>query len=214
MKSILRQRRKSSILSAVVCILVGAVLIAFPQDSVRWMCMLLGAVLTAAGVWNLVSYFRGGSVLSVFQLDLLLGIVLTLFGAWLLLWPDSVLALLQYVFGAFVIMHGLVQMQAALEIRGGPLPVLLALLAIVCGIVIIIDPFATMSALIVLIGAVLIYNGIIELYLIVRLSRAAAHMERELEHEYVDEKANEPPYADERAKARDVDFVDVEEDDK
>ena len=173
MKSILSERRKSSILGAVACIVIGAVLVAFPQDAVRWVCMVFGAILTVAGLWNLISFFRARTALSVFQLDLFIGLVLLVLGAWLLLMPDSVVALLQYVFGAFILLHGLIELQAAITLRGGFLPILLAILPVAVGVLIILDPFGSLAVLVVLIGIALIYNGLIDLYLILRLSRAA-----------------------------------------
>jgi|GEM_PF-298347 len=187
MKTILSERRKSSILGAAGCILIGAVLVAFPQDAVRWVCMAFGAMLALAGAWNLISYFRGRSALSAFQLDLFIGIVLCILGLWLLLRPDSVVALLQYVFGAFILLHGLIELQAAIALRGGWLPLLLAALPVALGVLILVDPFGSLAVLVVLIGIALIYNGAVDLYLILRLSRAAKALESVAEEAAADQ---------------------------
>ncbi len=177
MQSMFRTRRLSSVLTAVFCIAAGAVLIAFPQDAVRWTCMALGALLLVAGVFNLVSFLRGGRLRSAFQFDLVVGIVLSIIGLWLLLRPDSVVALVQYIFGAMILIHGLIQMHAAISLRGGIAPILLSAVPVILGIVVIMDPFSSLAMLVVLIGIILLYNGIIDLYLIFRLSRVEAKVQ-------------------------------------
>ena len=189
MQTIFRERRRSSIVTALFCIAAGAVLVAFPQDAVRWICMALGALLLAAGVFNVISYLRGGRLRSAFSFDLVVGIVLAVIGLWLLLRPNTVVALVQYVFGAFILIHGLLQLQAAFAVRGGIIPVLMAAIPVVLGVVILLDPFSSLAALVVLIGIVLIYNGVVDLYLIFRLSRAAAKVEAAFEEAAAEEAA-------------------------
>ena len=200
MNSILRARRKSSIAAALVSFFIGGVLFTFPETSVRWMCMALGASLLVLGVWYLVSYFRGRGMLSAFQLDLFLGIVLAVLGLWLLLRPESVISLLQYVFGAFILLHGLVELQAAFHIRragfaGWAPAMIVSLLTVLLAAVILLNPFASFAALVMLIGAVLIYNGVIDLFLIFRLSRLFAAKEKAsepLEASYTEAKEDDP----------------------
>jgi len=187
MKTFFRERRRSSIFTAIVSIAAGAVLIAFPQDAVRWICMALGALLVVVGAAELFSYFRGGKLRSAFQFDLVVGVVLAVVGLWLLLRPNTVIALLQYVFGAFILIHGVLQLQAAVALRGGILPILMAAIPIVLGIVVLLDPFSSLAALVVLIGIILVYNGLIDLYLILRLSRAAARAEAAFEEAAAEE---------------------------
>jgi uncharacterized membrane protein HdeD (DUF308 family) len=183
MKSILHERRKSSILTAVISILIGIVLVAFPVDSVRWVCLTFGAVLLLGGAWYVISYFRGKSVMSAFQLDLVLGIILAILGLWLLLRPESVMAVVQYVFGAFLLLRGVIDLQGALALRSAGVQrwspaLVVSLLTIVLSVIILLDPFSSLAVLITLIGCVFVYNGIVELFLIFRLSRAFAAVEK------------------------------------
>lgn len=184
MNSILRARRKSSVAAALISVLLGGVLITFPGTSILWLCMAMGAALLVTGVWYLIAYFRGRSMLSAFQLDLVLGIVLSVIGLWMLLRPETIIALIQYVFGAFILLHGVIDLQAALAIRRAGYPgwtgaLIPSLLAIVLAVLILLDPFESLTMLVFLIGAVLIYCGIVELLLIFRLSRLFSGLEKE-----------------------------------
>ena len=51
------------------------------------------------------------------QTELLLGIILLLIGIWMVSKPSSVIALLQYVVGALIVIHGIIDLQAAINIK-------------------------------------------------------------------------------------------------
>jgi uncharacterized membrane protein HdeD (DUF308 family) len=176
MKSILRERRLSSTFSALIAIALGVVLLLWPDLSSRLLCMILGATLLIAGAGYIISYFARRSRLATLQFEIILGIVLAILGLWLLLRPDIFLSLLQFVFGAVLVIHGVIDLQAAFHLQGAGyerwwLALILALLTVVLGAVIILDPFTTLNALLMLIGVALIYDGISDLLLIFRLSR-------------------------------------------
>lgn len=176
MKAILRERRTSSIISALITIALGVVLLVWPDLSVRLLCMLLGAALLITGAGYIISYFARRSKLSAFQFEIILGIVLAILGLWLLLNPDTFITLLQFLFGALLVIHGVVDLQATFHLQGAGyekwwVALILALLTVVLGAVIIFNPFGSMAALLMLIGAALIFDGLSDLVLIFRLSR-------------------------------------------
>lgn len=77
---------------------------------------------------------------------------------------DSVIALVQYVFGAVVIFHGVLDVQNSVSLmRQGAarwwLDLALSALTLALGALILINPFGTFAALVTLIGLVLIYDG-------------------------------------------------------
>ena len=72
--------------------------------------------------------------------------------------------------------HGVVDLQAAFNIKRGGfekwwVSLLLAVVTLLLGALIIIDPFAALDALLILIGLVLIFDGLSDLYIIFRISR-------------------------------------------
>ena len=75
-----------------------------------------------------------------------------------------------------IIIHGLVDLQAALNIKRGGyekwwVSLILALVTIVLGTLILVDPFSALDALLILIGIVLVFDGISDLYIILRISK-------------------------------------------
>lgn len=181
MKSILREQWGSSTLAALVTIALGFVLVLWPDRSVSLMCSILGGALLVFGILYVFACVarRGKNRAPAFFL--IPGAVLAGLGVWLLISAESVIALIQYVFGAVIIFHGIVDLQAALALVGYRakkwwLDLLLSLVTLALGLVILVNPLGSFGPLVSLIGCALVYDGFTDLWLILRLgwaSRAA-----------------------------------------
>ena len=190
MKSILHEQRRSSIAAAAVTILLGLTLVWWPSGSVRLLCILLGFAVFVTGIIYLLGWVAKRRE-SYPMVLLLPGVVLCAIGVWLMTNPESVVILIQYIFGAILIFHGVVDLQGAVVLMKQSwsrwwLDLALGALTVALGALILINPFGTFSALIMLIGGALIFDGISDLYIIWRLSRAFRQVERELNDDQSD----------------------------
>ena len=191
MKSILHQQRRSSIAAAAVAILLGAMLVWRPGWSGRFLCMMLGAAVLVTGIIYLLGWVaRRRENPPMFLI--LPGIVLCAVGLWLLTIPASMVILVQYVVGAILIFHGIMDLQGAValmqqRVNRWWLDLALGALTVALGALILINPFGTFTALVMLIGFALIFDGVSDLYIIWRLSRAFRQAEQELGDDFFGE---------------------------
>ena len=152
------------ILMSLLYLALGIFLLMVPGTALNVVCYALGGVVLACAAVQLVRYFvveRG-----VFQSQLTL-ICLAL-GAFLIIRSDVVVRVLPIVFGLFVIFDSLGRIQNALELRrceysSWKVFLLLAVLSVVLGIVMVVDPFGTMETLVMAIGLILILEGALNL---------------------------------------------------
>ena len=147
MNSILQEQRRSSIAAALITILLGTVLIFWPDRSIRFLCSMLGL--------------------------------------WLLAIPQSVVALIQYICGAVILFHGVIDLQSAIalmkmRIRRSWVELLLALATVGLAVVIFLNPFGTVEALVMLMGWVLVFDGGSDLWIVFRLSRAVRQAQKNI----------------------------------
>ena len=187
MKTILHEQRISSIAAALVTILLGVILIWWPDRSVNFLCMLLGVSIFITGIIYILGWLarRKEGVPAFFVLP---GVILCALGVWLMTSPASVIKLIQYIFGDILFFHGAVDLQGAVSLmrrRWGRwwVDLLLALLTILLGVLVLLNPFGTFAALVMLIGAALVFDGVSDLCIIWRLSRAFKAAERIIEEE-------------------------------
>lgn len=190
MKSILREQRRSSVLAALATIVFGLALVLWPDRSVSLMCALLGGALLICGIFYVAGWFgrkrRAGSS----SLMLIPGVVLAGLGIWLMTSAEMVITLIQYVFGAVVIFHGILDLQGALSLASAHTSrwwadLLLALLTLALGALILVNPFGTFAALVMLIGCSLIFDGLSDLWLVWRLSRAFHTLEQAVQEDVI-----------------------------
>ena len=190
MKSILREQWGSSTLAALVTIVLGFVLVLWPDRSVSLMCSILGGSLLVFGIlYVFACVARKGKKAPAFFL--IPGAVLAGLGVWLLISSETDIALIQYVFGAVLIFHGIVDLQASLALVGYRakkwwVDLLLSLGTLALGVVILVNPLGSFGPLVSLIGCALVFDGFSDLWLIVRLgwaSRAANLAALEAENE-------------------------------
>lgn len=177
MKSVLQEQRRSSALVALVTIILGVVLVVWPDRSVSMICAILGGALLLCGLLYVIGWFAGKRRQSKSVFMIIPGVILAGLGVWLMTSSSTVIALIQYVFGAVVLFHGILDLQAALALltqrmKKWWVDLLLALLTLGLGLLILANPFGTFAALVVLIGIALIYDGASDLWLIGRLSRS------------------------------------------
>lgn len=186
MKTILRQQRLSSILTALAVVALGVVLVIWPDRSAAFLCQLLGGGLLVAGIVYMIGWLVGRTRAGSHAFLLLPGAVLAGIGVWLLARPDSVVVLIQYVSGAVLIFHGIIDLQGAVALMMGRAPrwwldLLISLVTLSLGLLILVDPFGTFAVLVMMIGSALIYDGVSDLWLIARLSRFFRAVEQVVE---------------------------------
>lgn len=186
MRSILREQWLTSALVALVTCALGAVLILWPDRSISVMCAVLGGSLLLFGLLYVAAWFAGKGKRGASSLLLIPGVVLAGLGVWLMISAESVISLIQYVFAAVLLFHGFVDLQGAVALlryhaKRWWVDFLLALATFGLGALVLVNPFGTFSALVILMGGALIYDGLTDLWLIIRLSRAHKVYIRSLE---------------------------------
>lgn len=186
MGSILKRLKTNVVISAVLCILLGIVLVVWPDMSMQIACAAIGVVLLVGGIVRLVQYFvvRDGSMYA--QMNLIMGIVLAVVGVWIVLKPDKVLAIIPIIIGIVIVLHGINNLQQAVSLCKEKydkwwVALILGLLTIGFGVLLICRPFAALDTVVMLIGTFLIYDGLSDLWIVSRIYRTAKALKQEAE---------------------------------
>ncbi len=166
------------LISAVLCVLFGITLVVWPDISSKVICIGLGCVLALTGVVNLITFFvrRDGTLLS--QLNLLAGIVLAVLGGWIILDPGVLIRIIPVVIGVIIAVHGGHNLLQAVELCREKydkwwVALLLGIVTIGFGALLICNPFEAVSTMVTLIGVLLIFDGISDIWIISCISKTA-----------------------------------------
>lgn len=156
------------ILMSLLYLGLGVFLLLMPDIALSVVCYALGGVVLACAAVQLVRYFVSERGIFQSQLTLISGLVCLGLGGFLILRSDIVVRILPIVFGLFVIFDSLGRVQNALELRRCGYTswksfLLMALLSVVLGAVMLLNPFGAMETLVMAIGVILIVEGALNL---------------------------------------------------
>lgn len=169
--------------SAILCILLGIVLVAYPNTSLTIVCRAVGGIVLVTGLSFVLSYIRVGKKLWYGKIELVFGSIFAILGGFILLYPLGILSIVPLVFGVLLIYHGIANVRQAFELhqykdKGWWMPVLIAATTIGLGVLIMKNPFETMDVLMRIIGACLIYDGLMNTLLVGRFVKSIRNFRR------------------------------------
>ena len=183
--SLLKQLKWNLILLAVIFIARGIVLILWPGATMKTICYLLAAMLLAIGVVSLINYLRKDISGIIYRYDLVVGLCAILGGILVIVKVDKLTDLIPAVLGFLVTMSGIMKMQNSVDmLRLGHgtwhVAFAMAIVNIVAGIVLLMNPFEAAQILIMCLGIALVYSGITDLYVTISISRRLSRLKTEI----------------------------------
>jgi len=190
---------QSSFFRALTAIVVGALLIKYPDNTVTGIVVAIGVLFLLSGVVSLLSYWNARRHVSEYTIyDAqgrqiagqaptfpLVGIGSIILGSILALMPDTFISMLMYVIGAMLILGAITQYMAIITTRRYgrvswtywicPTFILLA------GCYIMLKPMAPLSTAMLLLGWLSLFYGVVEAINALLFSNKRKHWEREQE---------------------------------
>lgn len=185
MEGLLKKIKTNVVISSALCVILGLVLVFRPGLSMRIVCTAVGVVLILSGVMRMIDHFtaRDGSLYA--QANLIFGIVLVVVGVWIVVKPDKVMAIIPIIVGIVIVIHGLHNLQQAIELWRDRyekwwVALILGVLTVGFGVLLVCRPFAAIDTVVMLIGFFLIYDGISNVWIVTRIYKNAKSMRQEM----------------------------------
>lgn len=172
MREILIRIKNLSLITIAAGFIIGIILLVRPDESVEFISILCGATVIMLGVGAWISYFT--KFRSTFLA--ILGTLAVVAGIILCVKYRSIISAVLFLFGIFVLVGGVVDLVSALEARKNDLKswiisVVMAVIAIVLGLLVIINPFNSVMALTRILGAGLIVYAVMDLITFIQIRK-------------------------------------------
>ena len=174
-KQDLKRLKREKIVSSIIFILLGLVLLIWPGTSLGVVARVIGAVLTCGGIVAILMFlfnkekgFASSAVLTV-------GVIVAVIGAWIFINPSFLVELIPTIIGLIVIISGILNLSECLTIhklgkQGGIASLILAVVTIALGALVLVHPGVIADFIARIMGVVLAYNGVSDLYIISRVT--------------------------------------------
>lgn len=186
----LKNLKANYTISAIVCVMIGIVLIIWPGTSTQVVCMVFGGLLLAYGIIQIVLFLFAREHTLYLQGMLLLGIIFSVLGAWIFIRPEIVIAAVPVIIGIIVIVHGVHNAIQAVDLKKMNyekwwVALLFGILTITLGAVLVYNPFSVVNTVVRVIGAFLIYDGLSDMWIISRISKTKKDKQKIIDAEAV-----------------------------
>lgn len=161
---ILKDHSKS-VFYIVFALIAGLCLLLFPQMTTSVVFWGLAAVLMVIGAINLISYFRASVITAVTGDSMASGLLLIVLGLVIGFAQETIASLLPVIFGLVLFVGGILKTQGAFDLkRMGDLrwfiTLIGALVSLVFGVIVLVNPFGTLMTLMRVMGAFLVVESI------------------------------------------------------
>ena len=171
-----RRINKSVFVIPVVYIILGLVMVIFPQTTMKTFCLSLGAIAAVLGIVSLISYFSRDVVDFVYRYDFVNGVLLILLGLLFIVKMELITELIPVMLGVMVLANGIMKLQHTIDLKrigfNGWLYVLVfSLLSLLVGAVCILQPDFIASILVILMGISFLFCGLTDFITLFFLSR-------------------------------------------
>lgn len=178
MRELFEKFRSYSIVSIIVSTLCGLALLIFPEASIRYISLAFGGALLIMGAVGVVQYFRktaGPVALSAGLISMVCGVIVCAK-------YQSILTLVEFLFGAAIFCGGIIGLVIALrrEMRllpGWGVNLALTMVSVILGIVCMVNPFHTALALARMLGVALLLYAVMEAVGYVQLRKVGRAVE-------------------------------------
>lgn len=174
MKEFMKQIRMDLITSSIICIIFGIVLIARPIETVSLFCRVLAIIMIVVGGMFMFSYFLNWMSSG---LSAAMGLIVLLIGVWIFITPGIIETLIPVVIGVILLCHGIQDVRMSWQMKeygqdSWKFSMVLATISVIFGVLCIIDAFMVVKAAMILLGVALIYNGLSNLLITTRTTKA------------------------------------------
>ncbi|HIT10574.1 MAG TPA: DUF308 domain-containing protein [Candidatus Onthousia faecigallinarum] len=157
-----------SLVSSLVILILGFLLVFQSEVTLMTISYIIGAILFAIGIIAMIRFFTNKSEDSFSQLNIVYGIICILAGIFFVKEPKMIGSIIPVVLGIGIIINSSIKVQQALVLRNvknkyWTISLVISLLSLVCGVVLLFNPFSGAVVLTKIIGIFLILYAVLDL---------------------------------------------------
>ena len=176
MNNILKNIKKSFIITSLLYILFGIILIVFPEDIGRLICYLFGGIIMIFGIINIINYISKEAYQPFNNYSLVTGLICAAVSIIFFAKADFIISIFPFIFGVIIIINSIIKVQQAFDMKRIGYAkwwwvLVFAAVSLVLGIIVVVNPFAAAKTLIIFVGVVFIIDGIADLFTMAKINR-------------------------------------------
>ena len=189
---LLERIRRMELLMAVISLILGVIMVIFPQKTMSVICYVIAGAILLYGVIDIISYFTSKSYEGNFSLTLLRGVVASVIGIIIFIRPSYLSTFIPIVLGILLIIDGITSIQKSVFLKNNNvyfwhISMIESILTLALGIFVLINPLSAQTAIIICLGISFIWYGITSVWNYLYVQKKINFIrEAELKNEIID----------------------------
>ena len=176
MENIMTKLLKSSIWSSIALIILGFLLIFYSEVTILSISYVVGGILIAIGVIALIKYISNINKDAKNEIDIVYGIGTIILGIIVISNPKAIASIIPFVLGVLIVINSTAKIDYSFKLMKQKnklwiSTLIVALIALVCGVLLIFNPFAGAEFITKIIGAILLVYAILDIVSTIRISK-------------------------------------------
>lgn len=173
---VLKKLKSSVCISAVITLVLGIVFLFRPISALSTIARLVGTIVIISGLLDMYHSVTDKQNRELNVGSMVVGVVKCVFGVFIIVDAAQILSLFSVIFSILIIIFGVNGLTHALQLKNGNIPgwqgnLVVFMVVLAAGIVLLFDPFGTISITARVMGTVLIVNAVNELVTLHRLKK-------------------------------------------
>ncbi len=157
---------RTSIIFSVVLILVGLFLLIKPETTLHAISYFIGIALIIWGLIPIIGFFSNKENKNYLEFSFILGVFALIFGIIIMINPDIIGSIIPLLIGIWMVINGVTKLYYSLTINkvsSATISIIISLVILVCGLILIFNPFKGAILLTKVIGISVIIYSILDL---------------------------------------------------
>ena len=111
-EKIMKREKWVDIIISVILIIIGAILILRPVNTLNFIAIVLGAIVTIFGIYKIIKYFHDKEEFgeNIYNNNLVIGIMIIIFGLILFMYTSIIESLLRILIGLWIVYNSLIKL--------------------------------------------------------------------------------------------------------
>ena len=176
MENIMTKLLKSSIWSSIALIILGFLLIFYSEVTILSISYVIGGILIAIGAIALIKYISNINKDIKNEIDIVYGIGTIILGIIVISSPKAIASIIPFVLGVLIVINSTAKIDYSFKLRKNKnnlwiSTLIVALVALVCGVLLIFNPFAGAEFITKIIGIILVVYAVLDIISTIRISK-------------------------------------------
>ena len=177
---------KSSFLSSIGLAILGILLLLESELTIVTMSYILGAILIAVGVVALINFINDLQKQTKNELNIVYGIGMVILGIIIITNPKGIASIIPFILGIIIVLNSSAKLEYSFELKRDNnklwlSTMILSIIALLCGIVLIFNPFEGAQFITKIVGILLLLYAIIDIIASFRIRKTVKSFQKAIE---------------------------------